>query len=97
MSQKTTNIILGFAAGAAAGLIAGILFAPDKGSKTRHKIVKKAKKGTSKLKKNVGDKVNELKETMNSYVDDVKEKFQHLEKEAKGIGKKGEKTDPKLT
>jgi gas vesicle protein len=41
MKDSTANFLLGVLAGAAAGAIVGILFAPDKGSKTRENIKKK--------------------------------------------------------
>jgi gas vesicle protein len=41
MKESTANFLLGVLAGAAAGAIAGILFAPDKGSKTRENIKRK--------------------------------------------------------
>jgi gas vesicle protein len=38
--HANSRIVLGLLAGAAAGAIAGILFAPDKGSETRKRISK---------------------------------------------------------
>lgn len=35
---KTTNTLLAFISGAAVGAVAGILYAPDKGSNTRDKL-----------------------------------------------------------
>lgn len=43
MNKTLSNFLVGFLAGAAAGAIAGILFAPDKGSKTRENLGKKVK------------------------------------------------------
>jgi gas vesicle protein len=40
MSNKTTNILIAAAAGLAAGVALGLLFAPEKGSETRKKIRK---------------------------------------------------------
>ncbi|TRX37544.1 YtxH domain-containing protein [Flavobacterium restrictum] len=39
--MKTDKVILGVLGGAAAGALLGILFAPDKGKKTRKKIMQK--------------------------------------------------------
>lgn len=38
----SSKILVGFLAGAAVGALAGILFAPDKGSNTRRKIADKS-------------------------------------------------------
>jgi gas vesicle protein len=47
--NKTTEIAVAFAAGAAAGLIAGILLAPGKGADTRKRIVDAGKRATSAI------------------------------------------------
>lgn len=44
------KVIIAAVAGVAVGAILGILFAPDKGSETRSKLVKKAKRLKSELK-----------------------------------------------
>jgi gas vesicle protein len=47
------KIILGILAGAAAGALIGILFAPDKGMDTRKKIVHKGEEYVDNLKEKV--------------------------------------------
>lgn len=42
--NKSTSVLIAFAAGAVAGLVAGILLAPDKGSETRKKMTDAGKK-----------------------------------------------------
>lgn len=57
------KILLGVFAGIAVGALAGILFAPDKGSATRKKIVSKG-----------SDYADELKSKFNEYIDAVTRK-----------------------
>lgn len=62
--MKSSNILVGFLAGAAVGALAGILFAPDSGSNTRKKIATKS-----------GDISESVKNSFNSFIDGVKEKY----------------------
>jgi gas vesicle protein len=72
MSNKTSNGIIALLAGAAIGVGLGILFAPDKGSKTREKI----KEGLDDLKDQTKTKWNDLEE-------ETKEKFSKTKDELK--------------
>ena len=49
--MSSGKVVLGLLTGVAAGAIAGLLFAPDKGSGTRKKIIKKGKNYEKKLEK----------------------------------------------
>jgi gas vesicle protein len=69
--MKSKKIIAAVLLGAAAGAIAGILFAPDKGAATREKI----KAAGEDLKDTFKDKFNE-------FVDSVKEKYENTTKES---------------
>jgi gas vesicle protein len=80
---KTTNALIGFISGAAVGAALGILFAPDKGRKTRKKISKKTKKFSSEISDNLNEQVDTLKQHINDFVDDVKEKFDGIDSELK--------------
>lgn len=62
--MSTGKVVLGVLAGVAAGAILGILFAPDKGSVTRQKIVDK-KDGLN----------DDLKAKFNEIVDSLADKF----------------------
>lgn len=57
MSQNNGNTIVAILAGVALGAAAGILFAPDKGSKTREKI----KEGFDEAKNKAKGKFDEAK------------------------------------
>jgi hypothetical protein len=61
-SGNVSKVVGSLVAGAAVGLAAGILLAPDKGKKTRAKLLDEAKDMTAKLKKNVGEKLNPMTE-----------------------------------
>lgn len=71
MGKKTTSCVLtSIVLGAAAGLIAGILIAPDKGKNTRKKIKDKA-----------NDLNGNLKNSYHKYKDELKDGFDKYKKE----------------
>jgi gas vesicle protein len=53
------KIILGALAGVAAGALIGILFAPDKGTETRKKIVSRGEEYVDDLKKKINGLLND--------------------------------------
>lgn len=53
MASNTGQTLLALITGAAIGAGIGILYAPDKGSKTREKLSKEAKKAQKKLNKQI--------------------------------------------
>lgn len=62
--SKSSNTLLALVLGGAIGAAAGILYAPDKGEKTRKDLSKKAKKQQDKLTK-------QLKETQAALADNA--------------------------
>jgi gas vesicle protein len=58
MIMARGRIILGVLAGVAAGALIGILFAPDKGSSTRKKIVHKGEDYVENLKEKINGILN---------------------------------------
>ena len=71
MDNKKT--ILGLIALAAAGALAGVLFAPDKGSKTRKRIKGKAENISGSLKSSFDDFMYELKKAYRSGSEEAEE------------------------
>lgn len=65
--MKSNRLILagGILAGAAAGVLIGILLAPDKGAETRRKIVDKGE-----------DYLDDLKDKMEGMLDEVRDKIE---------------------
>lgn len=69
--SKNANTLLGIVAGAALGATLGILYAPEKGTKTRKKI----KKNAMHAKDDIVAKTNELTSQLNSQFNTHKEEF----------------------
>ena len=79
--MASTKSFLSILAGLAAGAAIGILYAPDKGGKTRARVKKAAANGYEDMKENLGDlgakvdeKTAEAKETSNNLRDPRREK-----------------------
>lgn len=68
--MSAEKVIIGALAGIATGALLGVLFAPDKGSETRRKIVKKS-----------SDSVNDMKNKFGNLMDDIADKFEHEKEE----------------
>jgi len=71
MSSNRGNAFLAFITGAAVGTLAGILFAPDKGSNTRNKL---------------SYQLDKYKEKLEELLNDLAETEKHLPSEAKSKG-----------
>jgi gas vesicle protein len=67
--MSSGKVVLGLLAGVAAGALAGILFAPAKGSRTRRRIMQKGEDYAGDLK----DKLNDLLEKTTKKFEKVKE------------------------
>jgi gas vesicle protein len=73
--NNTGKIVTALAAGAVAGAVLGILFAPDKGSETRKKISdagKKLAEGVEKNFKKGKEKLSHLEDKVREKVDGLK-------------------------
>jgi gas vesicle protein len=72
--NNTQKIAVAAASGAAVGALAGILFAPAKGSETRQQIADKA----SDVKENLSDIVDKGKDALNDLSNTAKEKGEEI-------------------
>lgn len=75
--MSSSKVLLGFVAGAAVGALAGILFAPDKGSNTRKKIADKT-----------GDITDSVKNSFSDFIDGVKETYSSAKETTEELGTK---------
>lgn len=71
--MKTTNVLLGVLGGVAVGAALGILFAPEKGSETRKKILDKSKAYQNDLKNKFDGVVQNASKKYDSFVETAKE------------------------
>lgn len=71
------KMLLGIMAGAAAGAVLGILFAPDKGTETRRKIAEKS-----------DDYVNDMKTKFNGMMDTLSKKMEDVQNKANDMATK---------
>jgi gas vesicle protein len=70
--MNTSKVVIGVLGGIAVGAIAGVLFAPAKGTKTRKRIMKK---GT--------DYTKDLKNKFEGLYSDIANKYENVMEEAK--------------
>ena len=72
--MSSGKVLASVLAGAAAGVILGILFAPDKGTETRRKIAQKGSDAAESVK----NKYNEFADTIVFWIDIIEIKSQHV-------------------
>jgi len=81
--MSSGKVLLGLLAGVAVGALAGVLLAPDKGSVTRKKILKKSDDYADALRQKFEeymDTISEKIDTVNGeeYADSLKQKFEEF-------------------
>ena len=80
-SSDTMKVIGALVIGAATGATLGVLFAPNKGSKTRKNIVGSAKKMTRNFKEKIDDEIKDLKKMASKEVKVLKKIATKAEKQ----------------
>ncbi len=74
MKDNSGKVLLALLAGASAGVIAGLLMAPDTGEATRGSVRKWAGKVSKDLEKNLQAGLDEIKNMSNTTMDEIKNK-----------------------
>ena len=69
--MKTSSVVLSVVAGAAAGALVGILFAPDKGANTRGKLTRKGEDLIGELKGKVDYYKGKATEMVDRFADTI--------------------------
>jgi gas vesicle protein len=71
--MNSSKVLLGVLGGVAAGAIAGILFAPAKGKKTRRRIMKKGENYADDIKSKFQDLYENVNDKCDSMLGEAKE------------------------
>lgn len=78
MSKNKSGMLLAGLLGAIAGVVGGVLFAPQSGKKTRERITKLAAEVLKALRTEIDDTKDRVKEIWGKVNDDVMEKYKRI-------------------
>lgn len=92
-NSKFEKLLIATLSGMASGVVLGLLFAPDKGSKTREKI---SRKGDEYLK-TIRNDLAEIRQYLNKRAESTRENLNELSEEAKNKSEEVLKKAKKLT
>lgn len=81
--MKTSSTLLGILGAAAIGAVVGVLFAPEKGSKTRKKIADKSKDCSEDLKGKLNEFVSSLSENGKDMLASGKAKYNEMKSDVR--------------
>ena len=73
--KNTSKILIALGAGLAIGGVLGVIFAPEKGSVTRHKIAEGGKKFADKFSRKIKEGKMKLQEELNKVNGEVEEEL----------------------
>jgi gas vesicle protein len=85
--MSSGKVLLGVLGGIAAGALLGILFAPDKGSNTRKKVVKKGEDYAEAIQ----DKFDDFLESFSEKFEKMKEEYTEFVKQDKAVPEEPQK------
>ncbi len=71
--MNTSKVVVGVLGGIAVGALAGVLFAPAKGTKTRKRIMKKGSNYTKDLKNKFEGLYNDIAEKYENVIEEARE------------------------
>lgn len=83
--NNAIKLFSAFVLGAAAGLATGILMAPDKGDKTRKKLLKEVDKAKKDLTLKADEQIEKIKEGYNKTVEEISKEGKVLMEQAKKV------------
>ena len=78
---KTSNLLVGFIAGAAVGAVLGVLYAPAKGSRTRQRIREDADELGERTCEAVTERIDGIRREASGFFGKLRARLERLEEE----------------